>query len=79
MEWYIIAKIYQGINENKTSFIIHAGLAHTSNIINLLKNYYHYNVINNFGTTHIDNLNIEHSGCVQLPIDIEKQFGGFFS
>lgn len=77
MEWYVIAKIYQGINENKTSFIIHAGLTHTSNIINLLKNYYHYKVINDFGTTNIDNLNIENTGCVQLPIDIEKQFGGY--
>ena len=71
MEWYIIAKIYQGINENKTSFIIHAGLAHTTNIINLLKNYYNYKVINDFGTT-----NIESNGCLHLPMNIENQFGG---
>jgi hypothetical protein len=78
MEWYIIAKIYQGINENKTSFIIHAGLAHTTNIINLLKNHYNYKVINDFGITNIHNLNIESTGCLHLPIDIENQFGGFF-
>jgi hypothetical protein len=78
MEWYIIAKIYQGINENKTSFIIHAGLAHTTNIINLLKNYYNYKVINDFGRTNMHNLNIESTGCLHLPIDIENQFGGFF-
>jgi len=95
MEWYIIAKIYQGINENKnyqginenknyqginenkTSFIIHAGLAHTTNIINLLKNYYNYKVINDFGRTNMHNLNIESTGCLHLPIDIENQFGGF--
>jgi hypothetical protein len=78
MEWYIIAKIYQGINENKTSFIIHAGLAHTTNIINLLKNYYNYKIINDFGRTNMHNLNIESTGCLHLPIDIENQFGGFF-
>ena len=87
MEWYIIAKIYQGINENKnyqginenkTSFIIHAGLAHTTNIINLLKNYYNYKIINDFGRTNMHNLNIESTGCLYLPIDIENQFGGFF-
>jgi len=108
MEWYIIAKIYQGINENyqginenknyqginenyqcinenyqginenKTTFIIHAGLAHTTNIINLLKNHYNYKVINDFGITNIHNLNIESTGCLHLPIDIENQFGGFF-
>jgi len=78
MEWYIIAKIYQGINENKTSFIIHAGLAHTTNIINLLKNYYNYKIINDFGRTNMHNLNIESTGCLHLPFDIENQFGGFF-
>jgi hypothetical protein len=76
MEWYIIAKIYQGINENKTSFIIHAGLAHTTNIIHLLKNYYNYKVINDFGTTNMHNLNIENNGCLHLPMNIENQFGG---
>jgi hypothetical protein len=79
MEWYIIAKIYQGINEKKSSFIIHAGLIHTHNTIKLLKNYYNYKIINDFGKTNIDNLNMEYNGCLYLPIDIEKQFGGFFS
>lgn len=80
MEWYIIAKIYEGIDEKKTSFIIHAGLIHTSNIIHLLTNFYNYKIVNDFGTTkNIDNLNMESNGCLHLPIDIEKQFGGFFS
>ena len=76
MEWYIIAKIYQGINENKTSFIIHAGLAHTTNIILLLKKYYNYKVINDFGVTNMSNLDLEKNGCLYLPINIDKQFGG---
>jgi hypothetical protein len=80
MEWYIIAKIYEGIDEKKTSFIIHAGLLHTTNIIYLLKTYYNYKIVNDFGTTsNINNLNIKNNGCLHLPIDIEKQFGGFFS
>jgi len=78
MEWYIIAKIYQGINENKTSFIIHAGLAHTNNIIILLKKYYKYKVISDFGITNMSNLNIENNnGCLHLPSNVDEQFGGY--
>ena len=78
MEWYIIAKIYQGINENKTSFIIHAGLAHTTKIIILLKNYYNYKVINDFGITNMSNIDLDlhNNACLYLPINIDKQFGG---
>lgn len=78
MEWYIIAKIYQGINEKKTSFIIHAGLAHTTKIIILLKNYYNYKVINDFGITNMSNINLDlhNNACLYLPINIDKQFGG---
>jgi hypothetical protein len=76
MEWYSIAKIFQGIQENKTSFILHAGLAHTTNIINLLKIHYGFKIVEEFGTTDMSNLDKENNGCLQLPIDIEKQFGG---
>lgn len=78
MEWYIIAKIYQGINEKKTSFIIHAGLAHTTKIIILLKNYYNYKVINDFGITNMSNIDLDlhNNACLYLPINIDKQFGG---
>ena len=76
MEWYSIAKIFQGMNENKTSFILHAGLSHTTNIINLLKLHYGYKTIDEYGTTDMSNLDKENNGCLQLPTDIEKQFGG---
>jgi hypothetical protein len=79
MEWYSIAKIFQGINENKTSFILHAGLAHTTNIIKLLKMYYGYRIVDEFGTTDMSNLDKENNGCLHLPTDIEKQFGGYIS
>ena len=82
MEWYSVAKIIQGINEDKTSIILHAGLAHTTNIIKLLKMYYGYNIENEFGLTDmsdIENNNINHnniSGCLHLPFNIEKQLIG---
>jgi hypothetical protein len=76
MEWYSIAKIFQGIDENKNSFILHAGLAHTTNIINLLKIHYGFKLVEEFGTTDMSNLNNQNNGCLHLPIYIEKQFGG---
>lgn len=78
MEWYSIAKIIQGINKNITSFILHAGLAHTTNIIKLLKLYYGYTIKEEFGITDMDHLNLNKviTGCLPLPSHIEKQFGG---
>jgi hypothetical protein len=82
MEWYSIAKIIQGINEKKTSIILHAGLAHTTNIIKLLEMYYGYNIETEFGLTDmsdIENNNINDnniSGCLYLPFNVEKQIIG---
>ena len=74
MEWYIIAKIYQGINEKKSSFIIHAGLIHTHNTIKLLKNYYNYKIINNFGKTNIDNLLKKYTFGFDIPSNLKKKY-----
>ena len=76
MEWYIIAKIYLGISHGQNSFIIHAGLAHTTNVINLLKNMYSFKLEEEYGTTDMTNLDRENNGCLQLPLHVEKQFGG---
>lgn len=82
MEWYSVAKIIQGVNEKRKSIILHAGLAHTTNIIKLLKMYYGYNIENDFGLTDIsdiENNNINDnniSGCLHLPFNIEKQLIG---
>jgi len=79
MDWNSIAKIIQGINENKTSIILHAGLAHTTNIIKLLKKHYGYNIKEDSGLTDIndiENNNVNKNninGCLHLPIYIEKQ------
>ena len=76
MEWYMIAKIFQGIKENKKQFIIHAGLAHTTNVIKLLKNNYMYEIISDNGVTSMNHIK-DHNGCLYLPSEIENQFGGF--
>lgn len=77
MEWYIIAKVYKGVDKMQTSFIIHAGLAHTSNIISVLKELYGFQIIENVGSTNYekerDNLM---DGCLRLPNKINDLFGG---
>jgi ERCC4-related helicase len=77
MEWYIIAKIFQGIQNNENNFIIHAGLAHTSNIILLLQKVYDYKIhdlngINNYDSDKYHSSN----GCLKLPTRINDLFGG---
>lgn len=76
MEWYVIAKMYQSILEGKKTIIIHAGLAHTTNILVALQNMYKFKIISEEGLTDIDEYNKASNGCLQLPLDIEKQFGG---
>ena len=77
MEWYIIAKVYKGVEERQTSFIIHAGLAHTSNIISVLKEIYGFQVLETVGSTDYDkDKDIVTDGCLKLPNKINDLFGG---
>ncbi len=71
MEWYMCAIIIK--NENKP-FLIHAGLAHTTQIIDYLTDLYKYNITKNIGITHMNNLN-EHNnnGCIDISTDILKE------
>lgn len=74
MEWYICAQIEL---YNDKSIIIHAGLAHTDKIIKLLQSHYKFEIkyregINNMSSVHFGS----RSGCTQLPLEIDKQFGG---
>jgi hypothetical protein len=76
MEWYICANII--LNETKP-IIIHAGLAHSEKIIRWLLIQYDYLILNRYGINSLDeiiNKNTNISGCVQLPTDIDMQFGG---
>jgi len=79
MEWYIIAKIYQGQEENINSFIIHAGLAHTSNIKANLITFYKFKVQDSNGIIDLKDANDNTNGCLKLPSEIDKQFGGRFN
>ena len=74
MEWYVIAKMYQSILEGKKTIIIHAGLAHTTNILVSLQNIYKFKILKEEGLTDLDQYNKISNGCLQLPSDIEKQF-----
>jgi hypothetical protein len=78
MEWYIIAKIF--LNSSKdSSFIIHAGLAHTSNLILLLEKVYGYKINDLNGINYYNNFNDNSSnGCLKLPTRINDMFGGGF-
>jgi hypothetical protein len=77
MEWYVVAKIFQGMQNNESNFIIHAGLAHTSNILLLLEKVYDYKINNidgiNYYDTHKDSFT---TGCLKLPTHINDLFGG---
>ncbi len=85
MEWYIIAKIEKGINNNITNFIIHAGLFHTTNIIELLTKYYGYEIKRQEGHTDIKKSERQYvngssiNGCVKLPFDINNEFNNNFT
>ena len=76
MEWFIIAKIYQSIMENMQNIIIHAGLFHTTNIIDLLQKYYKYSIIQEGGITNMSQIDKPFNGCLHLPTNINEQFGG---
>lgn len=78
MEWYTVAKIFQGNLMGNDNFIIHAGLAHTSNINLILKKEYFFKVIDFNGLIDINDGNIESNGCLRLPSLIDNQFGGNF-
>ena len=74
MEWYICAQIELYYKE---SIIIHAGLAHTDKVINLLKNHYNFTIIQEYGINSLANArNGPRTGCIEIKPEINKQFGG---
>lgn len=77
MEWYIIAKIFQNLEKGKTNFIVHAGLAHTTNIIRLLQNYYGFSIASENGITNMNKSHIKYNGCLKIPDKVNNLFGGF--
>ena len=77
MEWYIIAKTVSTI---KSSIIIHAGLAHTDNIIKWLNEHYEYEVVYRTGINKMNEIDIgPDNGCMLIPDNINMQFGGYYT
>lgn len=77
MEWYICALI--DTLKNK-SIIVHTGLLHSQKVIKWLLINYDYIIINKYGINDIEKLiNTNISGCVNLPNEINNQFGGFIN
>jgi len=77
LEWYIIAKIISDSNRGISKYIIHAGLAHTTNINKLLINKFGFEIINSNGIIDINNVQNENINCLKLPNEISNQFGGY--
>jgi hypothetical protein len=74
MEWYICAQIEL---YNNKPIIIHAGLAHTDKIINLLKKHYNFTIIHEDGINSLANAREgTRTGCIEIKPEINNQFGG---
>lgn len=78
MEWYMVLLILN-TNEN---IIIHAGLAHTSQIVDLLKDYYKFSIVTSDGLNEIKELiknkkDISKS-CIFIPENITNKFNKKF-
>jgi hypothetical protein len=74
MEWYICAHIEL---HNDKSIIIHAGLAHTEKIVELLKSQYGFMIKYQEGINNLNNVGQNpRYGCINIPEEINKLFGG---
>lgn len=76
MEWYICANIMT--NQHK-SIILHTGLAHSEKVIRWLLINYNYIITKRNGINSLMDTKIKMTGCVQLPTDVDSQFGGFLT
>lgn len=74
MEWYICAQIES--NKDK-SIIVHAGLAHTDKIVDLLKSHYNFKIKYQKGINSLNHIGLSpRSGCIEIPLEISNLFGG---
>jgi hypothetical protein len=76
MEWYICAKINI---YNKRPIILHAGLAHSEKVIDLLCTQYKYKIFSKQGINKLDETLFNNiSGCISLSKNDDLLFGGQF-
>jgi hypothetical protein len=72
MEWFICAKIQLKLHR---PIIIHAGLFHTDNVIDWLRDHYMYNIIKQHGINTIEESESDNlKGCIELDPQINKMF-----
>lgn len=77
LEWYTI---YNTIYSKKNSIIVHTGLAHSEQIVNILKNLFHFNVYHEEGTNRLIDINENNiKSCFRLPTSMHSQFGGYYN
>ena len=76
MEWYIILLIY---SSNKNS-IVHVGLAHSSEIVEILIKIYKFKKIEDKGINTFENFNMNStpSACLMIPSYINNMFNRKF-
>lgn len=76
MEWYMILLVS---NITKDS-IIHTGLAHSSNLVNLLEKYYSYKKISEYGMNDIKSFNESNMplSCIKIPTNVTDKFNRKF-
>jgi len=74
MEWYICAHIKIS---KKKSIIVHAGLAHTDKIVDLLKEHYDFNVLYQTGINTLKEIDFTKTttrGCINIPTSCNNMF-----
>jgi len=80
LEWYAISKI---IYSNKSSIIIHTGLAHSEEIINILIKHFNFTIKHIEGINKLTEINeineINMKSCFRLPTSMQSQFGGYYN
>jgi hypothetical protein len=73
MEWFICSNINSLLDK---SIILHAGLAHSQNIIVLLNKIYNYNIVYQNGVNYIDDVDENNiNGCVKILNKYTQLFG----
>jgi hypothetical protein len=70
MEWYIILLITNSTNNT----IIHAGLAHSNRLLDLLIQVFQFNLLKSFGVNTMNEINNEMKSCISIPNNINKIF-----
>ncbi len=70
MEWYIMLLI----TNSDTNIIIHAGLAHSDRILELLTQVFEFNLLRSSGVNSMRDITNDTKSCIKIPENINKVF-----